>query len=300
VLLGLAWALCSAWGLALVSPARAADVEAILEQAAAAAADDPGAAADLLSGVAVREDASAEQRVRATQIAFDRLPFAAGNAVAAELVLATLRDNHSQPAAWQLALRIRDRVMDGLDLQNGEPFLRSMIDLYPDQMRFRHYLANLYLNAGRPGEADRQCMEILRQAPADTRALHIQAYVRELDGRKEESLDLYARIHDIDGDLDPLVYRVRILIDSMRDYSAAETALEEAFAAVDAAPVGRKRNAVRASLEYEQRRLQDERERRADLLDGSSRLDRLLVGILAGWFVILGGGLVYLRRRGLV
>ena len=283
-----------------ITSARADDVEDALERARTLAADEPDTAVEILTGVASDPEASDEQRVRGTRIAITHLPFRAGNRVASALLLATLRENRSQPDAWQLSFRIRDRVMDGLDLECGEAFLQSMIALYPDQMRFRYYLTDLYMKGGRPGDADRQCMEILRQAPNDTWARQIQGLLRELDGRTDEALELYQQIHDINGDLDPLLYRVRILIDPVRDYAAAELALREAFAAVETAPVGRTRNKVRADLEYEQSRLEDERERRSKLLETAARIDELVLKIGAGWALLLGGGLMFLRRRRLV
>lgn len=285
---------------ALAVSARAEDAASRLARAEAVAADEPDVAERLLSEVADDAAATADERVRGARIALRGLPFEAGNRAAAELVLATLRENRSQPDAWQLSFRIRDRVMDGLDLPNGTRFLRSLVEIYPDQMRFRHSLVDLYLKGGRPDGADRECMEIQRLDPADTRALYVQAILREREGRADEALALYARIHEIGGDLEPLVYRVRILIDPACDYAAAEEALVEALAAVEAAPPGRARNAVRADLEYERERLETERTRRADLLRTAARLDRVVVAIGAGWIVALGGGLLLLRRRGLV
>ena len=287
-------------GAAFAQPAASDDADAILIRARKLAPEDPSAAADLLVSLAEPNASSPGQRVRGTKLAFDLLPFESGNRVGAALVLASLRDNRSQPEAWQLAFRVRDRVMDGLDVVHGEPFLLSLIDLYPDQLRFQYYLADLYLDTGRPEAADRVCMEILRQTPDDTRARHLQAYICELDGRIEEALDLYSQVYRISGELEPLVYRVRILIEPVRDYTAAQKALDEAFAALEKAPAGRSRNAARADLEYEETRLGDERTRRTQLLEIAARQDRLVLVVLGAWALGLVGGVVYLRHRGLV
>ncbi len=286
------------------SPLNDPAEEALATAGAVAATDAAAAAAALRSligdAAAARVGGTAEQRVRGARVAFDALPFDMGNGVASDLILDVLRENRSQPDAWTLAFRLRDRVMDGLDLAHGEPFLRAMIAVYPEQIRFRYYLMDLFLDSGRPAAADAQCEEILRQVPSDTRAHYVQALLRELDGRIDDAVRLYDEVIALGSDLRAHVIKVRLLWDVQRDYDAAERALTAGFAAVAAAPVGREREEVRADLEVEEELLRGEREQRRLLLAADARLRKLIAGILAGWLIVLGGGVLWLRRQRLV
>jgi len=245
-------------------------------------------------------DATADRRAAAAEIALNVFPYATGNELAAPLILKVLRENRSHPEAWQLGYGLQRRVVDGLDVENGEPFLRAMVTIYPDYARFKYSLADLLYGSGRPDEADAIYTEIVRDFPDDTRARYILALIRELEGNALEAIEIYDTIIARGLDLKAYRYKVTLLWDVLADYDAADEALAAGFAAVDAAPPGRVRDEVRAGLEWEQQRLADRREERVKLAEASARTDQILIGVVAVWIVVLGGGLAFLRRRRLL
>mgnify|MGYP001426977374 CR=1 FL=1 len=293
-------ALALALAVALGATARAAEDPdaALLDAARACAAEDPQRAAELLRRVGYDGVAPGSVRAAAAQVALDALPFELGNRVAADIVLAVLRQNRAEPTAWRLAFDIRNRAIDGLDLDTGIEFLNGMIERYPDQLRFRYSLTDLLLDAGRPAEADAQCEQILRQVPNDARARFIQALLRELDGHADEAEQIYDEIVRTTGDPEAHVLKVRLLWDTLRRYDAAQRALAEARAAIEASPPGAERDRARARLDTEERLLRAELETQASLARAAGHLHAALAGIAVAWLVGLGGGLLWLRRRG--
>jgi len=214
--------------------------------------------------------------------------------------LKVLHENSSHPEAWRLGYGLPRRVRDGLDVENGEPFLREMIEIYPDYMHFKYALGDLLYDAGRSGEADAVYDQIVREAPDDTRARYKQAVLRELEGNAEDSLAIYNEIIAKGVDLYAHRYKVKLLWHVLARFDAADAALEEAFVAVDAAPPGRVRDEIRAELEWDQSRIAERRKERAKLAAANERTDRILIGLVAGWIVVLGGGVALLRRRRLL
>jgi len=245
-------------------------------------------------------DATPDQRAQAAALALEILPYEAGNRVAAPLILGVLRADRSHAEAWQLGYGLRRRVRDGLDVSNGEPFLRAMVELYPEYVRFQYSLGELLFDSGRPAEADAVYEQIVREVPDETRARYMQALLRELEGDAQESLDIYDEIIAKGLDLRAHRYKVKLLWDVLADYEAADQAIDVAFAALDAAPPGRDRDEIRAQIEWDQGLLADRREERGKLAEASARTDRILLALISGWIVVLGGGVAFLRRRRLL
>ena len=260
---------------------------------------DPERAESLLLSFS-GEQASHDDQAAAAKTALDVLPYERGNDVAAALILEVLKEDRSHPDAWQLGYGLRRRVRDGLDVRHGEPFLREMIAIYPDYVRFKYALADLLYGAGMPEEADTIYAQIVQEVPDDTRARYTRALLRELEGNARESLRIYDEIIDRKLDLWAHRYKVKLLWDVLADYDAAETALTAAFTALDAAPPGRTRDEIRAELEWDEKLLASRREERAKLAEADTRTTNIVLGLLAGWFAFLGGGVTLLRRRRLI
>lgn len=153
----------------------------------------PGAAATALDAI-LAGPRDRERDLEAAQAAMDLVAGAAGRARAAALLEAALRARPSARDAWSLAQTLRMDLVRRVDGAAGEPFLRALIELYPEVESYRRDLALLLLDLGRR-DAARAVFEAHAAAdPSDPQPHYRLARMDEEDGDREGAARRYAAI----------------------------------------------------------------------------------------------------------
>lgn len=290
---------------AAATSARAGDDDIRKEVEAALARNDRAAALSALDAVvAPGAPRSRGRSVAAARAAMDVVGGPDGNLRAARILADTLKtDPTDSQNAWTLAKGLRARVIRDFDRPAAEELLRAMMSIYPGELIYGYDLARVYRIGGSSDAARDVYAQIVALAPSETLARQELALLAEDRGDLATALAIYDdRIArgDTQGtpDLAAHLSKTRVLIWKTLDLPAARRALDAGLAAVKAAPPSAERENYLASFEWTARDLEREEARRATLHDLQAHLFWTLVFAVAAWLLVLGGGIVALRRAG--
>ena len=291
---------------AVASAARAGDDDIRKEVEAALARNDRAAALALLDAVtAPGAPHSRAKSVAAARAAMDAVGGPEGNLRAARILAETLKTDRSDAmGAWTLAVGLRARVIRDFDRPAAEELLSAMMRIYSDDFAYYAYdLARVYRDGGSTDAACAVYKEIAAIAPSETRARHTLALLEEDRGDLAAALAEYDKLiaaGNAQGTPDFAAHlsKARVLMQKSHDLPAARQALDAGVAAVRAAPPGSDRDDYAERFDWTLRALGQEEARRAQLHEMRARLDRTLAFTAIAWLMVLGGGLVLLRRGG--
>lgn len=212
--------------------------------------------------------------------------------------------------SWALANRLRHQVVDEVELEGGTRLIEALSRALPDNSGFAFDLAYLHFRAGEPARA-RELFEVVeRKYPGQTHAAYHLASLAEDRGEPERALEWYRHLIDLadeSGDparLERELYahesRTRLLSFILGRHDEAERTADQWERAIEAAPAGEARDRSEAQLNWERDEIQRRKRQRDDIQRLRAEVDRKNTWILGGWVLFLGGGLLFLRRRGWV
>jgi len=275
------------------------------EVEAAMARNDRAAALAALDAVtAPGAPRSRARSVAAAGAAMNAVGGPDGNLRAARILADTLRtDRTDSGGAWSLAVALRVRVLRDFDRTAAEELFRAMMRIYPEDLVYAYDLARVYRVGGSTDAARAVYAEIAALAPSETRARQALALLEEDRGDLAAALAVYEDLIKSGAaqgtpDFAAHLSKTRVLLHKSHDLPAARRALDAGFAAVRAAPPSTQREDWLARFDWTARELAQEEARRASLHELRARLDRTLALAAAAWLVVLGGGLLCLRRAG--
>lgn len=290
---------------AAAGDARAGDDDVRREVEAAMARNDRAAALALLDAVtAPGAPRSRARSVAAASAAMNIVGGPDGNLRAARILADTLRtDRTDNGGAWSLAVGLRARVIRVFDRPAAEELLGAMKRIYPEDLVYAYDLARVYRDGGSTDAARAVYAEIAALAPSETRARQALALLEEDRGDLAAALAVYEDLIKSGAaqetpDFAAHLSKTRVLLRKSHDLPAARRALDAGFAAVRAAPPSTEREDYLVRFDWTARELAQEEARRASLHELRARLDRTLALTAAAWLVVLGGGLLCLRRAG--
>jgi len=287
--------------------ARAGDDDIRREVEAAMARNDRAAALAALDAV-IAEGAprSRIRSVAAARAALDLVGGPDGNLRAARILADTLKlDRTDNQGAWSIAVGLRARVIRDFDRPAAEELLRAMMRIYPEDLVYAYDLARVYRDGGSTDAARGVYLEIAALAPSETRARQSLALLEEDRGDLDAALTVYdgliaSGVAHESPDFAAHLSKARVLLRKKHDLPAARRALDAGLVAVRATPPSTQREEYLSRFEWTERELDQEEARRVSLHALRTRLDRVLALTAAAWLLVLGGGLVLLRRMGWV
>jgi tetratricopeptide (TPR) repeat protein len=291
---------------ALSRPVQAADDDIRREVEAAMARNDRAAALAALDAVvAPGAPRSRARSVAAARAALDLVGGPDGNLRAARILADTLKtDRSDSQGAWSIAVGLRARAIRGdFDRPASEELLRAMMRLYPEDLVYAYDLAQVYRDGGSTDAARGVYKEIVALAPSETRARQTLAVLEEDRGDLAAALAVYDDLIAAGAaqgapDLGAHLSKARVLLWKSHDLAAARRALDAGLAAVRASPPSTGREEWLSRFEWTARDIEQAEARRASLHRLRTRLD-VTLGLTAGvWVLLVGGGLLLLRRAG--
>jgi hypothetical protein len=297
-----ACAVVAVFVVAALASAASAEETLTKEVAEAVARGDRAAALARLDA-ALRAPRDRAQSAEAARAAMDVVKGPEGNLLAARILVAELKRNASDAEDVRfLASELRRRSKDA-DLPAHQELLRGLAEIYPeDEMSIDKELARSYRLSGRTAEARETYAHVAAAWPNDVHSrwqlAFLNAELGDLDAA-EAVFDQLIAIGAAAGrpDVDANKSKIDFLLRVRRRLDAARKALEEGEAAVRAAPPSPERESALEAFAWYGRRIAADEKRRATLRDMRSRLNAALAWTAVAWAGLLGGGLVFLRRR---
>ena len=290
---------------AAAGPARAGDDDVRREVEAAIARNDRAAALAALDAVTAPDASRSRARsVAAASAAMNTVGGPDGNLRAARILADTLRtDRSDNGGAWSLAVGLRARVIRDFDRPAGEELFRALMRIYPEDLVYAYDLARVYRVGGSTDAARAVYKEIAALAPSETSARHTLALLEEDRGDLAAALAVYDDLIASGAaqgtpDLAAHLSKTRVLLWKVHDLPAARSALAAGLAATRTSAPGAERDDYDARFDWTGRQLEQEASRRVLLHELRARLDRTLAAVAGVWLVVLGGGLLWLRRAG--
>lgn len=302
-------------GLMLISvcaAARAQD-EPLRERVVRAVRDR-----DLVRAVSLLEEVALDPAKRAitdytegAEAAIDLLPPEIGNPLAARLAERGLEvGGATDKRVWAAVTKVRHRVVEDCDAEVGAPFLRVVMDCYRNEtvpLEFRYELANLLRAAGRQSDALLEYEAIVRDRPGEFRAVLNVEEIREDRGDVPSALDALRQYlaapsadRSVEGELNVRLNLVKVLLHTQHDFDAARTEIDAAREIVARLPRGPERDRFEGWFAAEEQALGDRREHARRVLGLIERIDHILAVTSVVWVLLLGGGVVSLRRLRLI
>lgn len=241
--------------------------------------------------------------VEAARAAMDEVGGPEGNLRAARILVDTLRlDRSDLERAYTLATGLRARAVRGeLDFESAREILGGLSHVYPEHLEFAKDLALAYRDAGRTAEASAEYARIAELAPSDRDSRMALAVLLEDRGALDEAVAVYdemirLRAEGERPDLQAHLNKGWLLLDKGHDCARARSALEAGVAAAQAAPAGVEREQFLARFRSLRDDIEAEERRRERLRALGAHLDAVLAWTAAVWALVLGGGVVLLRR----
>jgi tetratricopeptide (TPR) repeat protein len=295
--------LAAALVLALAATAfagDAAEVQRAVEEALAR--DDRAEELRVLDSV-IAPDAPRDRKtsVQAARLAMERVGGSEGNLRAARILCDTLKTERGDgEGAFTLAKVLGRRVYD-FDLPVARELFEGLVGVYPEILDFRYDLAQTYRHSGLADLARAQYEKISEIAPAERRAKYELAFLHEDRGDVEAAAKVYDELialsaNDPQPDLLAHLDKGWLLLNKAHDCDRARKALEAGLAAANASAPGPARDEFLNRFDWLRADLVREETHRKELRELRRHLDGVLVGTAAAWAIVLGGGLVLLRR----
>jgi tetratricopeptide (TPR) repeat protein len=239
--------------------------------------------------------------VEAARAAMDVVGGPEGNLRAARILVDALKlDRSDREKAYSLAMELRRRTWD-VDLEAGQELLGGLVRIYPEALEFNSDLAMQYRHAGLSDLARAQYEKIRTLAPSDRSCRYELALMHELRGALDDAIATYddliaLRSDDPQPELRAHLLKTRLLLLTARDLPAARRALESGLAAAEAAPPGRERDVYVEEFRSLRADIDHAEESRRTLFDLRRKLHATLGWTTAVWLLVVGGGVVLLRR----
>lgn len=241
--------------------------------------------------------------VEAARAAMDQVGGPEGNLRAARILIDTLQlDRSDQANAYTLAMGLRARAVRGeLDFESARAILGGLAHVYPEHLEFAKDLALAYRDAGRTAEARAEYERIADLAPSDRDSRLALAVLSEDAGLLDKAVAVYDELIGLRAagerpDLQAHLNKGWLLLDKKHDCDRARIALEAGVAAAQSAATGVEREQFLARFRSLRDDIEAEERRRVRLRTLGARLDAVLAWTAAAWLVVLGGGVVLLRR----
>ncbi len=291
--------------LLLVAASAKGDDDGIAREIGEALArgDRPAALAALDAVTLPGAARNRRRSVEAAGAAMNQLGGPDGNVRAARILVDALRlDRSDQENAYTLAMGLRARAVRGeLDFESAREILGGLAHVYPEHLEFAKDLALAYRDAGRTAEARDEYARIAELAPSDRDSRLALAVLLEDAGSLNEAVAVYDELIALraGGDRPDLLAHLNkgwLLLDKAHDCARARSALEEGVKAAQAAATGVEREQYLARFRSLRDDIEAEERRRVRLRSLGARLDRVLAWTAAAWLIVLGGGVLLLRR----
>lgn len=280
----------------------------------AVAAGDVAAAEAVLESVWSADDSSTTDLVEGLEAADTFLPPGAAlrhrASLAARLVTDPPTDSRVWESVWSTAMELRHQVVDEVELEGGRRLLEAVRAALPNDPRPLEDLAELNYDAGRSEDARRLYEELEKMVPGRTRAVFRLARLAEYRGDVARALEWYDYLIDLARDTDDVeidyeaLYayqsKVQLLSDKFAADAAAQATLDEWERVLAEVPPGAERDRSEATHERVAQDVADNAARRRALREIRASVRTKNLWITGVWVLLIGGGVLLLRRRGLL